>query len=340
MEAKRQVHDLLRRYGGTLLRSKKHNIWKFPDGKKFTTPSTPSDVRGWSNTLSDLRHKLGILAGTLKDHDHVKKEAYVKPIETPQQLLASLPEREERRPTPVTPANRHEREKIGQEIEEDRTRVHSFLGRIPGNGRGKGKGPRMMPSRHSAVYTFSPEVMGHAQFLLTSQGNQAMNKYLNDVRLGKGETTMSTEAQRPNDREVMEQHTPQHVHQGGLIEGALENAKQKAKYYRTQVELMMAEADRAEKVVSALEAALIAAAGPAEPKRYRSSSESGGRKLWRPIILECLKTSPTPLTRRALEMELREEHKDASVGSIYQVLHKGIKDGWLKEIEGIIHAAE
>lgn len=60
MAAEEEVTKLLRDHGAVLDRSKKHNVWKFPDGKTFVCAHTPSDFRAHDRQLSDLRNLLGL----------------------------------------------------------------------------------------------------------------------------------------------------------------------------------------------------------------------------------------------------------------------------------------
>lgn len=60
MNPEREVATLLEQSGAVLVRSKKHLIWRLPNGNTFTQASTPSDHMAAANQLSDLRHALGI----------------------------------------------------------------------------------------------------------------------------------------------------------------------------------------------------------------------------------------------------------------------------------------
>lgn len=55
-----EVLHLLKEYGATLERSKKHHIWRFPDGRSFSLPGSPSCKSAWENNLHDLKKFLGI----------------------------------------------------------------------------------------------------------------------------------------------------------------------------------------------------------------------------------------------------------------------------------------
>lgn len=51
---------LLREHRATLVRTKRHLVYKFPDGKTFVQACTPSDVHALDNQLRDLKRLLGI----------------------------------------------------------------------------------------------------------------------------------------------------------------------------------------------------------------------------------------------------------------------------------------
>lgn len=51
---------ILKEHGAEVVRTKKHVVWRLPDGRSWTMPSTPSDPCAWKNNLSDLRLFLGL----------------------------------------------------------------------------------------------------------------------------------------------------------------------------------------------------------------------------------------------------------------------------------------
>jgi hypothetical protein len=53
-----EVIRILKEHGAKIVRTKKHIVWRFPDGKSWTVSSTPSDVCAWKNNLADLRSYL------------------------------------------------------------------------------------------------------------------------------------------------------------------------------------------------------------------------------------------------------------------------------------------
>lgn len=62
MNKRDEVNKILEERGAILARKRKHEVWKFPDGKTFIRASTTSDRNSEENNLSDLRKLLGITA--------------------------------------------------------------------------------------------------------------------------------------------------------------------------------------------------------------------------------------------------------------------------------------
>jgi hypothetical protein len=53
------VKTTLKQHGAVMVRAKKHEVWRFPDGRQIVTASTPSDGgHGWKNKWSELRRML------------------------------------------------------------------------------------------------------------------------------------------------------------------------------------------------------------------------------------------------------------------------------------------
>lgn len=53
-----EADRLLRAGGATLIRSKRHEVWRLPNGEIFVRPQTPSCARGTINSLVRLRRLL------------------------------------------------------------------------------------------------------------------------------------------------------------------------------------------------------------------------------------------------------------------------------------------
>lgn len=57
---RKEIMRILREHGATLERTKKHKIWRFPDGRIHVMPGSPSYPSAWKNQLHDLRKFLGL----------------------------------------------------------------------------------------------------------------------------------------------------------------------------------------------------------------------------------------------------------------------------------------
>ena len=60
MAAYDDLMALLEEHGMVLDRSRKHQVWKHPDGRSFTMSSTPSDTHAVHQQIRSLRKFLGI----------------------------------------------------------------------------------------------------------------------------------------------------------------------------------------------------------------------------------------------------------------------------------------
>jgi len=54
-----ELMDMLKQNGMVLVRSRKHQIWKHPDGRSFVMASTPSDFQAVHQQIRSLRKFLG-----------------------------------------------------------------------------------------------------------------------------------------------------------------------------------------------------------------------------------------------------------------------------------------
>jgi hypothetical protein len=60
---KKEVMRILREHGAVLERTKKHKIWRFPDGRIHVLPGSPGCAHAWKNQLHDLRNFLELNEG-------------------------------------------------------------------------------------------------------------------------------------------------------------------------------------------------------------------------------------------------------------------------------------
>ena len=58
--------ELLKKLGAVLVRTKRHNVWRLPNGATVVTSQSPSDRRAEANRISDIRHKMKLVDATPK----------------------------------------------------------------------------------------------------------------------------------------------------------------------------------------------------------------------------------------------------------------------------------
>lgn len=74
-----KVQRLLESVGAFLVRKRKHEIWRLPNGKNHVVACTSSDKRSGHNSFSDLKHQLGICTAVRTESPAVKvKKSYTK----------------------------------------------------------------------------------------------------------------------------------------------------------------------------------------------------------------------------------------------------------------------
>ena len=104
------VEKLLRHAGFELRRTKKHQVYRRPDGKTFVRASTPSDVRGERNNFADLCHVIGITKAEAMDSLKRRRKH-----ESTTEVALQFPPQEINRPEPepvapaATPMSRDDR---------------------------------------------------------------------------------------------------------------------------------------------------------------------------------------------------------------------------------------
>ncbi len=74
MTVQEEIDDLLKAHGAVLDRTKKHHVWKFPDGRTFVAASSASDVRAERNQLATLRQMLGVKRVVRKNPGRLEKK--------------------------------------------------------------------------------------------------------------------------------------------------------------------------------------------------------------------------------------------------------------------------
>jgi hypothetical protein len=189
IEIQKQVEKTLTDHGAVLVRQKKHKVWKFPDGRIFTTASTPSDHRAWMNILSDLNKVLQKQRArkTHLDFEHRKREDnYVKEHHVETELLAGLgtPVHQPQAPYSDSPlvwekkkeldrkldAQLEEREILEKQFEE----VH-----MPSHARII---VRRVTGRSERGRALSPAMLAEAKIIYEARGEEALQEFLQNSR--------------------------------------------------------------------------------------------------------------------------------------------------------------
>ena len=88
---KQLVLRTISEHGGRLARRKRHLVFRFPDGRKFVAPKTPSDLRAWRNSLSVLMRFLGEHKGQPRV---IRREGNPNPVSLSKGPFELAPKRE------------------------------------------------------------------------------------------------------------------------------------------------------------------------------------------------------------------------------------------------------
>ena len=65
---------LLRKLGAVLVRTKRHNVWRLPNGTTVVTSQTSSVRRAEANRVSNIRHKMKMVDDTPKVKAEKRRE--------------------------------------------------------------------------------------------------------------------------------------------------------------------------------------------------------------------------------------------------------------------------
>lgn len=79
MSRMKQIEQLLKVNRMKLVRSKKHLVYRHPDGRSFTISASPSDVCAENNILRELKRFLGLQErGESKETPRIKRERIIE----------------------------------------------------------------------------------------------------------------------------------------------------------------------------------------------------------------------------------------------------------------------
>ena len=181
-------------------------------------------------------------------------------------------------------------------------------------------------NRRSPVVTFSPEVIAHLNFLQKSQGEEAAQRYLNEIK-----------SKQNGGAEEMAQETKV-VQHGGTFEAALREAQERVAYHRKEAQSHAQQAEVWEKAVEQLRDTLDMIAGKklAKATQKVTTTESEVRKgFWKEMIPSIMKEFGRPVTRAELRKRLEEEVGDRENSPrVYQAVKIAERHGVLHEIDG------
>lgn len=69
-----KIESILKSRGAKLVRTKKHKVWRFPDGRIWVVSGTSSDERSYRNNYHDLCNFLGIDTTQRKNQNRKPKQ--------------------------------------------------------------------------------------------------------------------------------------------------------------------------------------------------------------------------------------------------------------------------
>lgn len=154
--------------------------------------------------------------------------------------------------------------------------------------------PRQRPSRIPAgeVKTYSQEVIAHANYVLETQGEKAMNDFLREPK------------------------------QSGSIETMIQDAKEKIAHFMREAERNNLEARRWKSILEKFEEAVKML----DHKMNPTVSGNGERLSWKPLLKEILTATPG-LREPQLREELKKRVPEKSDLAIYQAVNRSLISG-------------
>lgn len=73
---RQKATSLLKTLGAILVRKRKHEIWRLPDGRNWVRASTPSDSHSDANNFAQLKNLVGVEEIRIKNPDRVEKKKH------------------------------------------------------------------------------------------------------------------------------------------------------------------------------------------------------------------------------------------------------------------------
>lgn len=311
MAAKEEVEKLLKAHKAVLLRGKKHLVYQLDNGERFVTPNTPSDTAAWDNNLSDLKRILG-LTSQHKEGVRRSKKRTPKPKITPDWLTA-LPRKEGELPPTfksewVPPSPQPEPEDEGKPIRNPLYVKEGFWQRKSARTLDKG-------------FSYSPEVLRHANFICRTEGDQAMHNYLNRIRSGA----------------PMENVNGNSKGSLGSIEQLLAQFQQERQSWVGKKSEAEREIIRCDIVIENLEKTLDLVTTPSTALKIKQSDKSDWherRSKWMPVVSQLLSNGPMP--RKNFIENLLKEKPGTTRNAIQTMLCNWVRRNKIVQNDGMI----
>jgi hypothetical protein len=182
---------------------------------------------------------------------------------------------------------------------------------------------------------YSQEAINHANYLLNTQGKDAMDHYLKGAK-------MSTQPNLVTDRRSMEE-----VQAGGTIETAIREAEAKIAHHQSRASFHESEQQRWTTVASSLRTALEATNATYAPKpngnghaKRNGHNEERPRGFWRELF-RTVGAGKIPLSRKDWTDKLHAASGAADRSTTYAAVGSAIKKGDLLDVgEGLYGLAE
>jgi hypothetical protein len=346
-----------------------HELWRLPNGHLFTLPRAhgqrgQSDHRAVKNNLRDLRIALGLSSRGFEHKPQEPKKP--KPLTRKRrQALAQKGEREAKeflsghapvhQPTapeaPLTaaaPLPEFAKDTLPEDSASIPTASHLL---VKPKGVGVKRHVIQRPSARSGrTRTFAPEIMAQANYLLQTEGEQAMKHYLDSISL---EEDMGTLATHPGGNGAALEHsettgaasTPPPDIGIGPIQAALKDAEAKAKHFHAEEVRCHAEASRWDQIAAGLRNTLQLTT--AARSQFAEAAPNGGNSTttapmakgqWTIYIREALKSGP--LTTAELRNKIKAAHPEVTTQSLYSSYGNEKKRGRIIERDGLLMLPE
>jgi hypothetical protein len=176
------------------------------------------------------------------------------------------------------------------------------------------------------LFHFSTAAIAHADYLLKSQGKEAMDKYLAQIK----ESNDMTDQNQQIATDVHRKREENEHRIGSGLEAEIQRMKARAKHCREQMEVHEKEADSLDAAVLKLEDAMGLLDGKNAKRTYTSAGSRAPHGEWDRRWEE---HAAAPITMHSLREKIANLYQ-VKLTSAYQAINKGIEKGKLKRVDG------